>query len=366
MDFSGQSGLLVAQLSLMPSAEKQVAFLQNIQRLFEEGEFTATYKFALLMALTEISVERWSELQGDLRIPIIAIAEKFAEFYWPQTLEYSSGIQGSSAGILTQNLGRQAAVINILQEVRRKAPTLTSARKLPEWPKVIARIARVVRDQPVRYLQNIASNYSPFLYDYPPPQGELILRADAAANLARYQGLIQQLARAAWIDHIRTNKRNEPILGRMDDLEAFMFGTSRSALEKIGAALADIDGARCFYCEKPLSKAKDVDHFIPWSKYPRDLGHNLVLSHPECNRSKSDTLAARPHLEKWVSRINSNGLAISLEMNGLGVQSDADCLLSVGKWAYLQGMETHSQGWLRPKKYESITSDYLRLFPCHP
>lgn len=42
MDFSGQGGLLVPPMSLMPSAEKQVAFLQNIQRLFEEGEFTAT------------------------------------------------------------------------------------------------------------------------------------------------------------------------------------------------------------------------------------------------------------------------------------------------------------------------------------
>lgn len=314
------------------------------------------------MALTEISVERWSELRGELRIPLASIAEKFAEFYWPQTLEYSSGIQGSNSGVLAQNLGIQAAVVNILQELRAKAPTLVAAKKLPTWPQAIARIARVVRDQPVRYLQNIASTYTPFLYDYPPPPGELVLWADAAANLARYQGLIQQLARAAWIDHIRTNKRNEPILGRLDDLEAFMFGTSRSALEKIGEVLADMDGARCFYCEKSLGKARDVDHFIPWSKYPRDLGHNFVLTHPECNRSKSDTLAARPHLEKWLSRIQNNGLIISREMNGLGVQSDIDCLVSVGRWAYLQGAETRSQGWLRPKQYEAITPEYLSVF----
>ncbi len=40
----------------VPSAEKQIRFLNNIQRLFTEGGFTATYKYALLMALADLSV----------------------------------------------------------------------------------------------------------------------------------------------------------------------------------------------------------------------------------------------------------------------------------------------------------------------
>jgi hypothetical protein len=43
-----------------PSAEAQVAFLANIQRILSEGQFTATYKYALLLALADIAVEAWA------------------------------------------------------------------------------------------------------------------------------------------------------------------------------------------------------------------------------------------------------------------------------------------------------------------
>jgi hypothetical protein len=40
----------------MPGAESQIAFLRQIQRIFIEGEFAATYKYALLLALGELAV----------------------------------------------------------------------------------------------------------------------------------------------------------------------------------------------------------------------------------------------------------------------------------------------------------------------
>ena len=49
-----------------PSAEAQLAFLAKLQRLFAEGDFTATYKFALLIALADIAVEIGSDDGGEL------------------------------------------------------------------------------------------------------------------------------------------------------------------------------------------------------------------------------------------------------------------------------------------------------------
>ncbi len=40
-----------------PSAEDQIQFLNHLQRLLSEGGFTASYKFALLLALADLSVE---------------------------------------------------------------------------------------------------------------------------------------------------------------------------------------------------------------------------------------------------------------------------------------------------------------------
>jgi hypothetical protein len=40
----------------VPETE-QIRFLLNLQRLLTDGQFTATYKYALLMALADLSVE---------------------------------------------------------------------------------------------------------------------------------------------------------------------------------------------------------------------------------------------------------------------------------------------------------------------
>ena len=37
-----------------PTAETQIRFLERIQRILSEGQFTATYKFALLHALLAV------------------------------------------------------------------------------------------------------------------------------------------------------------------------------------------------------------------------------------------------------------------------------------------------------------------------
>ena len=50
----------------MISAESQLVFLAKIQRLFAEGDFTATYKYALLIVLADLAVE----LGGDDEIPL--------------------------------------------------------------------------------------------------------------------------------------------------------------------------------------------------------------------------------------------------------------------------------------------------------
>jgi len=43
-----------------PSAEFQLDFLAKVERILSQGKFQTTYKFALLIALTNIAVE-----QGD-------------------------------------------------------------------------------------------------------------------------------------------------------------------------------------------------------------------------------------------------------------------------------------------------------------
>lgn len=51
----------------------------------------------------------------------------------------------------------------------------------------------------------------------------------------------------------------------------------------------------------------EVDHFVPWSRYPVDLGHNFVLAHGACNSARGSMLAAAEHLAAWVQRNEKHG-----------------------------------------------------------
>lgn len=337
---------------MRPSAEQQLEFLQHLQLLFEDGNFVATYKYALLMSLAELAVEL-GDTDGELPLTMTSIAEKFAELYWPQTVPYASGAGGTEPLVLSQNQGKQAAVVNSLLALRLNgAATIAQAKAAPGWAAALNDIASTVAGMPVQYLQNVGGTLVSFLYDYPHPKGRLVLKPGLAFMLRTFHPLIQQLSRAGWVRHVRENRRNAPIIGQADELEVFMFGASRVTLAEAGKVLGKIQSKRCFYCDGAISGSGDVDHFIPWSKYPRDLAHNFVLAHAGCNRKKSDMLAAARHLERWIDRNARFGADIAGELKGF--LADADCSIRVAHWAYEQGVVAGAHGWIEEKLTEPL------------
>jgi CRISPR/Cas system Type II protein with McrA/HNH and RuvC-like nuclease domain len=85
-------------------------------------------------------------------------------------------------------------------------------------------------------------------------------------------------------------------------LEDFLFGAERISLLPVRSALHDLQGGRCFYCDKSMSPECHVDHFVPWSRHADNSIDNLVAAHDHCNGRKSDYLAAAEHVERWRER----------------------------------------------------------------
>src|SRR5262245_36351246 len=102
----------------MASPKSQIAFLTNLQRLLSEGSFVSTYKYALLMALADIAVERGTDDDRPLEISTRLIAEKFVDYYWRQSAPFVSPVGTQSFGVLRQNTGKQAGIIRLLSTVR--------------------------------------------------------------------------------------------------------------------------------------------------------------------------------------------------------------------------------------------------------
>jgi len=74
----------------IPSAEDQLKFLSNIQRILDEGSFVATYKFALILSLADYAVKYGDDDGGPLRLTTRDIAETFIEYYWRQAVPVGS------------------------------------------------------------------------------------------------------------------------------------------------------------------------------------------------------------------------------------------------------------------------------------
>lgn len=119
-----------------------------------------------------------------------------------------------------------------------------------------------------------------------------------------------------------------------------------------------LDGARCFYCDHALLGV-DVDHFVPFALYPRDMAHNFVLAHPQCNRSKSDSLAGRRHLERWLQRLMHKSAQLQEIGAHAGIAADVHTTRRVAAWGYGNGYQSGSRAWVKASTYEAIDAEYL-------
>lgn len=147
----------------IPSAEEQIRFLRDIQALLDDGQFTATYKFALLIALSDLAVESGVADDRELWIGIDAIAVKLIDYYWQQSQPF---LGRDAAQVLIQNNGRQAAIVSEL--VRLRAAGISSLAELRAsgalYLRTIRRVARITREMPLFRLQTVAGTARPFLY----------------------------------------------------------------------------------------------------------------------------------------------------------------------------------------------------------
>ena len=105
-----------------------------------------------------------------------------------------------------------------------------------------------------------------------------------------------------------------------------------------------------------------MDHFVPWSRYPWDVGHNFVLADQKCNSSKSDLLPARDHLEHWLARYR-NPQEFEELLARSNLQTGKEAVLPVFAWAYAGAINRSEPLWVSAgKKNVSPDIDLVELF----
>ena len=118
---------------------------------------------------------------------------------------------------------------------------------------------------------------------------------------------------------------------------------------------------RCFYCERSLPAAAAVDHFIPWSRYPRDLAHNLVLAHGACNSRKSDLLGGEQYLERWARFVSDHDSDLQQVGSEAGLLVDRATSVAVAEWSYGHAERVQAEVWLGGTEYGHLSSGWREL-----
>ncbi len=338
-----------------PSPQDQIKFLTDIQRLIADGQFVASYKYALLLALADLAVEGGDT--ADETLPTRRIAEKFIQYYWRQSVPYpGKGV------LLKQNTGRQAGIINQLEQVRRISGLSLSALKAEDrrWTKLVTAVEQTVRVMPLWKLQTVGRQRMEFLYTKHPDPKKITLKPGVGYCLRKFHSLITDIVRGAWVRYIR--RVNEGVFGTASDLHSFLFGAERANLAQIAPVLEELQDGKCFYCPSRLHRGSThIDHFIPWSRYPVDLVHNFVLAHGSCNSSKGDRLAAVDHLENWVERNRLHGPLLDQTFRRRDFICDLPATQQVARWAYSQTAESMGLTWMRGQEMVPLGAGWGEL-----
>lgn len=354
---------------LSSSVEAQARFVTNLQRLLTEGEFVSTYKFALLVSLARWAVEH-PDYDESVPLDVAALAPHFVELYWPHVMPFVDASDGEAlkvaeavdsglgfgaewSNVLVQDRGQRSEhqVPRVLKRIREafeecQGPWVRLGAEPRE--RLLREVRRSIAEMPLWKLHTVRSGREPmrFLYRRGGSKFELVFEPGIVACLVHFAPLVEELARSAWVRHVlRCNPR---LLGASARVESFLFPESRASLAAWEAPLRAVQGEACFYCGRSMRGRPDVDHFIPWSRYRRDLGHNLVLAHSDCNNAKRDLLASLTHLARWCTRNARDGEAMGVSFDELGLPHDRQVSRQVARSFYqlaeVEGAELWERG----------------------
>ncbi|MBI5362408.1 MAG: HNH endonuclease [Planctomycetes bacterium] len=287
--------------------------------LLDRGAFVATYKYAVLLGLLDLCLERSldSGAPPDF-VTTRQLAGKVVELYWRQVGSFSEDVR-----ILRQNNGKQARILEEIlafqRECREPGITLWRARHqhAVRFERLLDEVEWTLVKMPLPKLQRVGTRNDAFLYAiawddavaegrvrrYQRGAGDqfdnrIVFQPGVAGALVALNGLLRPFIHREWCALVAS------LNGLPDSLlDDFLFGTPRTSFpEALRRDLVELQRGACFYCDDELRSATEIDHFIPWARFPTDAVENLVAAHRGCNGHKRDHLAAVPHLEHWWER----------------------------------------------------------------
>ena len=285
--------------------------LDTIQRIISGESKTATYKLALLRALSEIAAKDFNRTafldDGRIGVPLGLVAEKWLRYYWPlfESVRFIPGANGERPDAPKPLMFRKAMTALVagyrgLGGYPRFYSDWISGNLSPESMKALtsalAKIRRAIVDGPVFFAAR-----GTFAYD--PSRRVICLPFDLWREFIQLGAWIEPAVILEWAEQTRRMSKGEISVGDALSLLTAEMEFDRS-VQDVRAAFAGMPDLRCVWSDRGLiGRPFDVDHAIPFVLWHCNDLWNLLPASPKVNNEKRDRLPTLDLIRKSEERI---------------------------------------------------------------
>lgn len=323
---------------------------ERLLQVIDEGRRTATYKLALLLALIDACAANADPTgRAPAELHTREIARHVLRRYLPHVRGYLA-FDASDPIVLRQITTRNSAVLGAVlrlhlvgQEYGHRDFRGLETAHPTEFARCLDEVEKTFARYPVRLLQVVGSEYRPFLYDidwsehvslaslHAAGGGLVQFRPGASDELVRLAPLVRPLIELHWVRMVAAINELD-VEG--ERLRGHLFGVDRTGFPPgVRSGLRELQDGCCFYCGARLTNRSEIDHFVPWSRWPNDAIENLVLA-DACNNHKRDHLAASEHAAHWGSRLRRSSGDLAAVAHANSWPSEPARSLSIGRATY--------------------------------
>jgi len=290
----------------------------------ERGQFSNSYKFALLRSLAAYGTKSG---HGAETIEVEWLAERFIEFYWPLALRFN--IRQATVS------NRDPVVMHYIRDERdalKLSPEMTLPTYRKKHPKrylnLKSKVVSNAFEHVIPRLHTVGSGkVSPRLYS---TTGQNIcVAAKARTFLQQNHKAIDLLAIGSWVKFTEKFTSAPRLYEKIQGLPPKR-SSPKTYKEFFQSTLGDDE---CFYCGGAIMPQPHVEHVIPWTFVAEDKVWNLVLSCKDCNSEKSSRVPTKKFVNKLVKR---NEAILEIDASALKAPVKGD----LAEWRH-GGLKTH-------------------------
>jgi hypothetical protein len=288
-------------------AENGTRSLDKIESILNRDKKTATYKLALIRALTDIASTEYNSVtwynDSTVGIPVRSIAEKWIFYYWPIFESDKFIPQTNKEGVNPNiNIAFRKELVEFIKKSKstgglssfynQYTNLISSDKPSKDIESLLRKIEQTVIKNPVKF-----SGGDEKIFGYNAKDKTVIVPADIWKEMCLMWHWIGDALILRWGELTSRISKDEIKASEVIDLLIERADPKRDTTV-CRDLFAGVKSLECVWTGISIEKKFDIDHVIPYSLWHNNDLWNLLPAHPKVNKDKSDMLPTRALLNK--------------------------------------------------------------------